>query len=165
MGGYDIVDDKVIDAAPETVWQAVLSELRGARRWWTPHVTFEPGATPIDQVGGEAHATIHTRGEHNRGLRLRFTARTRSIDPGKKLVADYVAGAFRGSGVFSVAPVDGGRSRLTMRWQARPHGWVRILAKVVNIGKEHSRTSNEALTKLAALFANRDEAAKVVGRP
>jgi uncharacterized protein YndB with AHSA1/START domain len=162
MGGYDIVDEKVIDASPDTVWHAVISEFRGARRWWTPHVTFKPGSTPIDQVGGEAHATIHTRGEQNRGLRLRFTARTRSVVPGKKLVADYVAGAFRGTGTFSVAPVDSGKTKLTMRWQARPTGWVRILSKVVNIGKEHSRTSQEALGNLATLVRDRDQAAKVV---
>jgi len=162
MGGYDIVDEKVIDASPATVWHAVLAEMRGARRWWTPHVTFEPGTTPIDEVGGEARATIHTRGEDKRGLRLRFTARTRSVEPGRKLVADYVAGAFRGQGIFSVAPVGGGRALLTMRWVARPHGWVRILAKVVNIGKEHSKTSQAALANLATLVRDRDEAAKAV---
>ncbi|HEY3144607.1 MAG TPA: SRPBCC family protein [Acidimicrobiales bacterium] len=156
MSGYDIVDEAVLDASTDTVWNAVLAEFRGARRWWVPWVTFKPGTASFDRVGGEVHATIHTRGETKRGLRLRFTARTRSVDPGRRLVADYVAGAFRGSGDFAVAPVEGGRTRLTMHWRAQPHGWVRVLAKVVDIGKEHSRTSQEALANLATVVAGKE---------
>jgi uncharacterized protein YndB with AHSA1/START domain len=163
MAGYDIVDEKEIDASPATVWQAVVAEFEGARRWWTPWVTFEPGATPIDQVGGETRATIHTKGEHKGGPRLRFTARTREVDPGKTLVADYVDGAFRGSATFSVAPLDGGRTLMTMRWQARPHGFVRVLAKLKDISKEHQRTSQDALNRLALFARAQDVTTKVVG--
>lgn len=159
MSSYNIVDEAVLDASPDTVWKAILAEFRGARRWWVPWVTFKPGVAPIDQVGGEVHATIHTRGIEKPGLRLHFTARTRSIDPGRRLVADYVGGAFRGSGDFALVPVDGGdRTRLTMHWRARPHGWVRLLTKVVNVGKEHSRTTQDALTNLASLVKERSRA-------
>jgi uncharacterized protein YndB with AHSA1/START domain len=157
MAGYDIIDEKVIDAAPATVWQAVLAEFEGAHRWWTPWVTFEPGDIPVDHVGGETRATIHTKGEHKGGPRLRFTARTRSVDPGRELVADYVEGAFRGSATFTVAPADGGGTVMTMRWQARPHGFVKVLAKLKDISKEHARTTADALDRLA-LYARRLDA-------
>jgi uncharacterized protein YndB with AHSA1/START domain len=151
MSGYDIVEEKVIDASPDFVWEQLMSELRGARRWWVPHVTFEPGAVPADRVGGEAHGTIHARGvDSRRGPRLRFTARTIAVEAPRRLVGQYVDGAFRGTIEFTLAPVDGDRTRFTIHWLARPAGRVRLMAKLVNIGKEHSRTTRDALDNLAA---------------
>ena len=156
MSDYDVVDQVVIDAEPEVVWQAILAEFRGARRWWVPHNTFCPGAVPSDRVGGEVTVTVHTRGVAQRGLRLRFTARTREVAPARRLVADYVAGAFRGSSDYSLDPLDGGtRTRLSLHWQARPQGWVGVLAHAVDIGQEHSRATIQAFDNLGALIGGR----------
>jgi uncharacterized protein YndB with AHSA1/START domain len=154
MTGYDIVDEEVIDAPPEIVWDELLAELHGARRWWVPHNTFEPGAVPPEVLGGEVQVTVHTRGAHRRGLKLRCTARTRAVEPGRRLVADYVQGVFRGTGTFILEPVDGGRrTRLAMQFRALPHGWLRVLAKVVDIGAEHSTATRHAFTALATHLA------------
>jgi uncharacterized protein YndB with AHSA1/START domain len=162
MRGYDIVEEKVIDASPDFVWEQLISELRGARRWWVPWVTFEQGARPADQVGGEALGTIHAKGvDSKRGPRLKFTARTREVQAPRRLVQDYVAGSFRGSVQFTVDPVNGGdRTRLTIHWLARPAGRVRIMSKIVNIGKEHSKSTRDALNNLAALAHDRWPAPK-----
>ena len=153
MSGYDIVEEKVIDASPDFVWKRLVSELGGARRWWVPHVTFERGALPVDQVGGEALGTIHAKGvDSRRGPRLRFTARTVAVEAPRRLVGNYVKGAFRGAVEFLLTPIDGGdRTRFTIHWKARPAGRVRLMAKLVNIGKEHSRSTRDALDNLAAV--------------
>jgi uncharacterized protein YndB with AHSA1/START domain len=151
MNGYDIIDERVISASPDLVWAALIAELRGAAQWWVPHNTYEPGAVPPDQVGGTVQVTVHTRGVNRPGLKLRFTARTRSVDRPHRLVVDYVAGVFRGSSEFTLNPVDGGRlTRLSMHFRGQPHGWLRHLARVVDIGQEHSKATQSAFANLDA---------------
>jgi uncharacterized protein YndB with AHSA1/START domain len=153
MNSYDLIDEAVIGASPDLVWEALVAELRGAARWWVPYNTFEPGTVPPDQVGGEVQVTVHTRGVDRRGLKLRFTARTRSVHPGRQLVADYVAGVFRGSCEYALDPLDGGQcTRLSMHFRARPHGWLRHLARVADISREHSKATQSAFAHLDALL-------------
>jgi hypothetical protein len=158
MRGYDVVDDEVIDAPPEVVWEELVAELHGARRFWVPHNTFRPGAVPPEQVGGEVEVTVHTRGADKRGLKLRCTARTRVVEPARRLVADYVDGVFRGVGIFTLEPLDGGRTHLSMTFQAMPHGWLKALARVVDIGAEHSKATQNAFTALDARLSERGTA-------
>jgi pimeloyl-ACP methyl ester carboxylesterase/uncharacterized protein YndB with AHSA1/START domain len=152
MNGCDIIDEAFIDASPDIVWQELVAELRGAARWWVPHNTFEPGSVPPDQVGGETQVTVHTKGADQGGLKLRFTARTRSVKPGHRLVADYVAGVFRGSSEFTLDPVDNGqRTRLSMHFRGQPHGRMRLLARIADIGLQHSKGTQSAFANLNAL--------------
>lgn len=154
MYGYDLIDETVIDASPDLVWEALVAELRGAARWWVPYNTFEPGTVPPDQVGGEVEVTVHTRGVDRRGLKLRFTARTRSVDLGRRLAADYVVGVFRGSCEYVLDPVGGGRrTRLSMHFRGRPHGWLRHLARLADIGMEHSKATQSAFANLDAFLS------------
>jgi uncharacterized protein YndB with AHSA1/START domain len=151
MRGYNVVDDGVIDAPPEVVWDELVAELNGARRFWVPHNTFRPGPVPPEQVGGEVQVVVHTRGADKRGLKLRCTARTRVVEPARRLVADYVDGVFRGMGTFTLEPLDGGRrTRLSMTFQALPHGWLTLLARLVDIGAEHSKATRNAFAALDA---------------
>ncbi|SDR22291.1 SRPBCC family protein [Thermostaphylospora chromogena] len=152
MNGYDLVDEVFLDASPDVVWNALIAELCGAARWWVPHNTFEPGAVPPDQVGGETRVTVHTKGVDKGGPKLRFTSRTRRVEPGRRLLVDYVEGVFRGSAEFTLEPLDDGRrTRLAMRFLARPHGWARLLDRVVDLGGQHSKTIREAFANLGAL--------------
>lgn len=151
MSGYNTVDEAVIEASPEVLWEALVAEFRGARRWYVPYVTFRPGATPLDRIGGETHVTVHTRGLDRPGLRLRYTSRSRVVEPDRHLAVEYVSGAFRGEEEFVLQPLEGGGTRLAIHWRARPHGWVRFLARLVHLDEEHSRVTREALANLATL--------------
>lgn len=160
MSSFDIIDEAFLDASPDIVWQELIAELRGAARWWVPHNTFEPAAVSPDQVGGQTRVTVHTKGVDQGGLKLRFTARTRSVEPGRRLVADYVAGDFRGSSEFAVDPVDEGRrTRLSMHFRGQPHGRMRLLARLADVGQQHSKATQEAFANLNALLTARSGAA------
>ncbi|MER7757920.1 SRPBCC family protein [Kitasatospora sp. NPDC097643] len=149
MDRYDIVDSTIINAPVDQVWRELIAELNGAANWWTPHNTFEPGFTGPEHVGGTTLVTVHTKGVDKGGPKLRFTATTTSVTPGRQLAADYTDGAFRGRSVFDLTPVDGDtRTRLSMTFTATPQGWLSILAKVANIGAQHSQATQNAFSHL-----------------
>lgn len=154
MTEYDLIDEVVVDAPPDTVWQALLAEFEGARRWWVPSNTFAVRSGSPGRVGGEVAVTVHTKGVDSKGPKLRFTARTTAVDTGRRLSVEYVAGAFRGTGDFVLDTLDGGRRTLLgMHFQGRPHGWVKILAKVADVGAEHSRATSRAFVSLSRSLA------------
>ncbi|MEU7065542.1 SRPBCC family protein [Streptomyces sp. NPDC053429] len=148
MTTYDLIDEAVIDAPATAVWEALLSEFRGAAQWWVPANTFAPVSGSPDQVGGEVGVTVHTKGVGNGGLKLRFTARTVAVESGRRLDVEYVDGAFRGPATFRLEPLPDGRTRLSMHFAGRPHGWLGVLAKVVDLGAEHSKATLAAFESL-----------------
>lgn len=153
MFGYDIIDETVIDASPDRVWAALIAELHGARAFWVPANTFEAGRTPPERVGGETLVTVHTKGVDKGGPKLRFTSRTTAVVPHRRLSGEYVAGAFRGLNEYLLEPLPDGTTLFAMRFAARPHGWVRHLARVADIGAEHSTATRAALSRLGSLVA------------
>ncbi|GAA3725180.1 SRPBCC family protein [Salinactinospora qingdaonensis] len=154
MHRYDIIDEAVIAAPPEKVWEALIAELKGAARWWVPHNTFAPNDVPPDQVGGEVWVTVHPNGVDKGGPKLRFLSRTRAVEPGARLTTDYVEGVFQGSGEFTLTPLNGGEStRLAMHFQVSPHGWVRLLDRIADIGQQHSKATQAAFANLNTLLS------------
>ncbi|WP_327358823.1 SRPBCC family protein [Streptomyces sp. NBC_01304] len=151
---YDLIDEAVVDAPPAAVWDALLDEFRGGGRWWVPSNTFAPGSGSPDEVGGEVKVTVHTKGVDKGGPKLRFTARTTAVEPGRRLEIEYVDGVFRGPSEFVLDPVDGGRrTRIGMHFRGRPHGWLKLLAKVADVGAEHSKATSSAFVALDGLLA------------
>ncbi|MER5891372.1 SRPBCC family protein [Streptomyces sp. NPDC001941] len=149
MAGYDLIDEAVVDAPPNVVWDALLKEFNGGAQWWVPANTFATTAGSADTVGGEVAVTVHTKGVDKGGLKLRFTARTTAVEPGRKLSIEYVDGVFRGPSDFVLDPVEGGaKTRIGMHFKGRPHGWLKVLAKVADIGAEHSRATSAAFVAL-----------------
>ncbi|MEV0040363.1 SRPBCC family protein [Streptomyces sp. NPDC050804] len=149
MNGYDIIDEAVVDAPADVVWDALVAEFRGAARWWVPANTFETVSGAPDAVGGLVAVTVHTKGVGNGGPKLRFTARTESVVPGRRMTVEYVDGVFRGPADFILEPLDEGRrTRITMHFQGRPHGKLKLLAKVADIGAEHSKAAQAAFVSL-----------------
>ncbi|MDX3850039.1 SRPBCC family protein [Streptomyces sp. AK02-01A] len=149
MNGYDIIDEAVVDAPTDVVWNALVAEFRGAAAWWVPHNTFETVTGAPDVVGGEVAVTVHTKGVDNGGLKLRFTARTRSVEPGRRLSVEYVDGVFRGPSDFILEPLDDGRrTRVSMHFRGRPHGKLKLISKVADIGAEHSKATLAAFAAL-----------------
>ncbi|MEU0283736.1 SRPBCC family protein [Streptomyces sp. NPDC088147] len=153
MNGYDIIDEAVVDAPADVVWDALVAEFRGAARWWVPANTFAALSGAPDVVGGEVGVTVHTKGVDKGGLKLRFTARTVSVVPGRRLTVEYVDGAFRGPSDFILEPLDDGhRTRVSMHFRGRPHGRLKLLAKVADIGAEHSKATLAAFGSLNTLL-------------
>jgi uncharacterized protein YndB with AHSA1/START domain len=154
MDPYDLIDEAVIAAPPAAVWDALVAELSGAARWWLPRNTYRVGAVPPDRVGGEVRVGVHPNGVGKPGPVLRFTARTNAVEPRRRLALEYVDGVFRGTAEFTLTPVDEGRAtRLAMHFVAEPSGWVKLLARVKDVGLEHSRGTQEAFGNLNVLLA------------
>ncbi|MFE2597519.1 SRPBCC family protein [Streptomyces sp. NPDC057617] len=155
MNGYDIIDEAVVDAPADVVWDALVAEFRGAARWWVPANTFETVSGAPDEIGGRVAVTVHTKGVGNGGPKLRFTARTQSVLPGRRMTVEYVDGVFRGPADFILEPLEEGRrTRITMHFRGRPHGKLKLLAKVADIGAEHSKATQAAFAALNAQLAS-----------
>ncbi|WP_436494507.1 SRPBCC family protein [Actinokineospora sp. HUAS TT18] len=154
MTDYDLIDEAFINTSPDVVWEALIAELGGARRWWVPTNTFEAGAIPADKVGAEVHVTVHTKGVDKGGPKLKFTSRTTSVVPGRRLTFEYVDGAFLGTGDFRLDEVDGG-TKLAMHFTAAPQGILKVLAKVKDLGEAHSQGTQGAFANLNALVGAR----------
>lgn len=158
MTGYDLIDEAVLDAPPDVVWDALIAEFRGGAQWWVPANTFAATSGSPDEVGGEVKVTVHTKGVDKGGPKLRFTSRTTAVETGRRLSVEYVEGVFRGPSDFLLEPLDGGRrTRLGMHFRGRPHGWLKVLAKVADIGAEHSKATSAAFTALNGVLAAREK--------
>jgi uncharacterized protein YndB with AHSA1/START domain len=160
VSGYDILDEAFIDAPADVVWGALIAELNGAAGWWVPHNTFVPGSVPPEKIGGKTQVTVHPKGVDKGGPKLRFTAKTRAVEPQRRLLADYTSGVFRGTSEFRLDPVESGdRTRLSMHFRGEPMGWVRILAKLADVGWEHSKATQAAFANLNAIVSKQAKGA------
>lgn len=158
MSGYDIIDEAVIGTSPDVVWQALVAELSGAASFWVPFNTFSASGPP-DQVGTEVKWTVHVKGVDKGGPKFRFTSRTTSVQPGRRLSAEYFQGVFRGHVTFVLRPVNGGLgTRFSIHFQAEPHGFVKILSKVADVSVKHSQAAHRAFANLDSRLGGRHTA-------
>ncbi|MFI1567406.1 SRPBCC domain-containing protein [Streptomyces sp. NPDC020490] len=152
MKKYHLVDEALLAAGPDAVWEALVSELAGGARWWVPDNTFEPVDGAPDRVGALTRVTVHTKGVDKGGKKIRFTARTTAVEPGRRLALEYVEGAFRGTAEFTLAPLVDGGTRLAMLFRARPRGGLAVLANLVDIGAQHTHATRAAFARLGRLL-------------
>jgi len=152
MNRFDIVNDAVIDSPPDRVWDALIAEFQGAGRWWTPANTFRATGGSPDRPGGTVEVTVHPKGADKGGPKLKFIARTRTVEPGRLLHADYVGGGFSGTSTYRLRPLEAGRTALSMRFHAEPRGPVRLLARLADVGQEHLKATRAAFQRLDALL-------------
>jgi uncharacterized protein YndB with AHSA1/START domain len=158
MSGYDIIDEAFIDSSPDLVWHALIAELGGAAAFWLPFNTFE-AAGPPDELGAKVKWTVHAKGRDKGGPKLKFTSRTVEVVPGKRLVAEYFEGVFRGTIAFTVEPVEGGlATRVAIHFQAQPQGLAKVLGKVADIGQKHSDAAKLAFANLNTNIGGRHTA-------
>ncbi|GAB3439567.1 alpha/beta fold hydrolase [Actinophytocola sediminis] len=150
--GYDIINTVFVDTSPDVVWKELVAELSGGASWWVPDNTFAPGAVSPDEPGGETEVTVHPKGVDKGGPKLKFVARTTEVEPGRRLAADYVSGAFVGSCEFLLEPAAGGRrTRLSMHFKAEPKGIATVLGKLADIGQQHLQNTQAAFGRLNQL--------------
>ena len=71
MAEYDVIDEAIINARPEVVYEALLAEYSGKTNWWKPHVEtkLREGRT-VDQLGALLEITVNGK------MPIRFTTKT-----------------------------------------------------------------------------------------
>lgn len=139
MTRYDVVDEIVVRATPAEVDAALDAEVHGRTDWWRPWVQI----TPLDgsrhlEVGSTMRFVVDNPRSRIRSLLPRFTGRVTAYEPGHRVLMEYVAGAFRGTGEWLVEPVDDAHTRLTFHWVTEPAGGMRLLSHVVDVPTMHS---------------------------
>ncbi|MEV1045597.1 SRPBCC family protein [Streptomyces sp. NPDC049916] len=152
MKKYELVDEVLLAAGPDAVWEALLGELAGDARWWVPDNTFEPVDGAPDRVGALTRVTVHTKGVDKGGKKLRFTARTTAVERARRLALEYVEGAFRGTAEFTLTGLEDGGTRLVMFFRASPQGQLALLANLVDVGAMHTRATRAAFGRLSRLL-------------
>jgi uncharacterized protein YndB with AHSA1/START domain len=150
MGRYDVVDEIVIAAPAEAVWNALIDEARGDSGWWRPYVELcRGGDASVDQPGAVLDIAVHPDGERRRPIEPRFSSRTVEVEPNRRLRGEYFAGWFRGTSEWVLEPVEEG-TLVRFRWAARTHGILpTLLGLFVDVGERHSEVTRKGLASLA----------------
>jgi hypothetical protein len=106
---------------------------------------------------GSAIEAIPAAGRMRRAPDFSFVARVVEVVENERVSAVYDAGAFRGTGVWTLERVSNG-TRLRMRWQVQTHGLApKLLGLVVDLGALHSRAMKEGFRRLDELLATTPE--------
>jgi uncharacterized protein YndB with AHSA1/START domain len=110
MAKIDVIDEAIIDAKPEIVFNALLDEFEGAKNWWMPDWEAKiRGHIPFRQVGGIIDITVHRIGTP------KWKARSVEIVPNKLLKADFFEGDFIGSGEWNLEQLNG-KTKVSFRF-------------------------------------------------
>ncbi|WP_265445334.1 alpha/beta fold hydrolase [Flexivirga meconopsidis] len=158
---YRVTDAVDLPTDARHTWAQLVQELSGAGAWWNTNNTFE-SRRPVGQQGTVSTMTVFPGGVGKPGPRIRFSGRTTKVVP-ESLLEQRYSGAFRGVGQFRIESTGPGRSRLSFTFDVEPRGWVRQLARVKDVGEEHSTATRAAFRRLAELFAQ--ERAEVTSAP
>ncbi|MBB5642444.1 alpha/beta fold hydrolase [Cryobacterium roopkundense] len=156
---YSVRDEVELEAPPAQVWAQLLAELSGAAQWWLPNNTFVPLAAGLDRIGSSVRVEVRPNGRTSRGPVLSFVATTRESVTNRTLAMHFVSGCFRGEWTFDLEPLAGGRAtKLALTMEAEPQGWVRTLARLTDVGEQHSQGVRVAFERLAAVFSGSEVA-------
>jgi uncharacterized protein YndB with AHSA1/START domain len=113
-GNLTFVDEAMIDASPDTVFNAVLDECAGITHWWMPQYEIKPRAdTPVRKMGMISDVTLHGAGT------LRFSWTMTKIAEGKSIEVEY-NGDFVATGEWVFEPADG-KTKVKYIWKGRPN--------------------------------------------
>ena len=152
MRSFDVTDESILNASPDQVYSALLSEYTGKTRWAAPDVTGKPRAASPEGRVGEL-VDLHV----NRPGRPKFTARLAELSRPNLLRVEYVEGDFLGEGVWTIERVDAG-ARACFRWRVRPGPWhLRMLSNFLDFGKNHSEVMRCLFDRLQRYFDDQRE--------
>lgn len=148
MAQFDKVDETVIAADPETVFQAVIDEGTARSNWWIPTLEVVPGSG-----AGEPGTTfeIHIL----RPRHLQFSARVEERVEGELIRLRYTGGDFVGEGWWTFEPAPGG-TRVRYRWKVHTHSLrTRLAALLIDIGEAHSQIVRDGFAGLRRYLEER----------
>jgi uncharacterized protein YndB with AHSA1/START domain len=140
MVKYDVLDEALVTATPAEVAAALDDEVYGQAHWWRPWMQITPlYATKHIEVGATMRFSVDNPASRIRWGLPRFTGRVIAYEPERRIVFEYILGAFRGTGEWVMGKTDDSHTRISFRWVARPAGSMRLKAHLVDVPKMHSR--------------------------
>jgi uncharacterized protein YndB with AHSA1/START domain len=160
MTAYDVLDEATIAATPAEVVQALLDEAAGRSQWWQPSLRMrQRGDTPPTEIGAVVDITINGGGGlAQRWATVRLSGRVTAFEPERRLVLEYFDGDFRGTAEWTLSPAGPGRTHITVRFMADPHGGLRLRARFADVPSINSSVMQEGFRAIERHAAeNRDE--------
>ncbi|MGE5289182.1 MAG: SRPBCC family protein [Micromonosporaceae bacterium] len=157
MTTYDVLDEATIAATPAEIVRALLDEAAGRSHWWEPFLRMrQRGDKPPTEIGAVVDLIINSDGRlGQRWGTVRFSGRVTAYEQERRLVLDYFDGDFRGTGEWTLTPVDAGHTRIAMRWMTDPHGGMRLWARLVDVPSSHSKVMQEGFSAIERYAAGR----------
>jgi ribosome-associated toxin RatA of RatAB toxin-antitoxin module len=117
---------------------------------------------PRGAVGSRADILVSDTGRLERWDAARFVGVVRVREEERRLLLEYIDGAFLGTGEWTFEPVDEAHTRVRMVWRTDPNGLLtRIVARLQDVGAAHSRVMARGFEQLQAYV----RAQRGVGRP
>lgn len=123
---------------------------RGVADWWAPYLRIRlKGEVPEGLVGAMFEIAANEKGDLASRRTSHFTGRVREAVEDRRMVLDYVAGDFRGTGEWTLEPSESGGTHLKMRWRADPRGLTRwSVSWFVDVGAAHSEVMQRGFEQL-----------------
>lgn len=133
-------DVRFIPAPPDRIFALLLAVDRYAE-WWPGDIGVAVLTPPPHGVGSVVAVRLAQSGG---GFRCKIVG----ADPPRQVDIDYIEGAHRGRGLWTLEPRDGG-TQVTYRVDLRPRGMmVGLLSHVMDFAALHSRLMGEVLEGL-----------------
>jgi len=133
MPEYDVIDEAIINAKPDVVYEALLAEYSGKTNWWMPllEAKLREGSAP-DQLDALLEITVHGK------MPTKFILKTIETKKNELWRLQYMEGPLRGEGEWKLETINENR-KISYHLRTRPSGLLlRILATFINIPKSHS---------------------------
>lgn len=133
MAKYDVIDEAIINAKPNVVYEALLVEYSGKTNWWMPllEAKLREGSAP-DQLGTLLEITVHGK------MPTKFIMKTIETKKNELWCLQYVEGPLRGEGEWRLEAING-NTKISYNLRTHSSGLlIRILATFINIPKAHS---------------------------
>jgi hypothetical protein len=142
MARYEVIDEAVIEGTPEQIWSACEDEMTGRSSWWLPYATPKlRGGGSGYSVGAIIDVGVSSFGRMDRHQRLgvtRFAERVTELDRPRRLVTEFIEGAFRGTMETTLEPIDPEHTTITDRWRADPHGLQGLILRLFDVSAAHT---------------------------
>lgn len=140
---FNTLDETLILSDLETVYDTMIREFGGGKRWWTHLWESEPtGNLPITQPGGSINITVHDI------IDGKFSARTVCIKEYERLDIEFFSGDFTGTAIWRWI-TEGNATRVSQEWHASPNSLkFQIASRMIDIEKIHSKVIQGGFTAL-----------------
>jgi uncharacterized membrane protein len=148
--GVDVRNDIVIDRPCDEV-SGYAADPTNAPRWYTHVEAVEWLTTPPVEVGSRLSFVAHVLGST-----LAYTYEITELVPGEKLVMRTSEGAFPMETTYTWQPLDGDRTRMTMRNAGEPNEFGRMATPLMTAAMQ--RASGKDLANLKKVLEDVSEA-------
>lgn len=139
----DVLTEIIIEQPCEVV-SAFAGNPGNAPRWYTNIKSVQWETQPPAQLGSRMAFVAQFLGR-----RIAYTYQITELDPGRKLVMQTAEGPFPMQTTYTWEPLDGRRTRMTLRNSGEPSGFGKMAAPVMGAAMRRANTKDLArLTNL-----------------